>query len=102
MHRKKPNTSNLPFQKSACHAEKDKHFFKQEMKQLLKETVPRDFRLQYMDHFSPGAWGKMIHEKNMKQKISCHCPFKYKPLNTITGGKSTRGKYTGDITQGFM
>jgi hypothetical protein len=22
-----------------------------------------------------GTWGKMIHEKNLKQKISCHCPF---------------------------
>ncbi len=33
-------------------------------------------------------------KKNLKQKISCHCPFKYKPLNTITGGKSTSGKYT--------
>jgi hypothetical protein len=70
MHRKKPNTSNLPFQKSACHAEKDKHFFKQEMKQLLKETVPRDFRLQvfYLDQFPPGAWGKMIYEKKSEAK----------------------------------
>ncbi len=24
-----------------------------------------------------GAWGKVIHEKNLKQKISWHCPFKY-------------------------
>jgi hypothetical protein len=24
----------------------------------------------------PGAWGKMILEKNLKQKISWHCPFK--------------------------
>jgi hypothetical protein len=23
-----------------------------------------------------GAWGKMIHEKNLKQKISWHCPVK--------------------------
>jgi hypothetical protein len=23
-----------------------------------------------------GAWGKMIHEKNLKQNISRHCPFK--------------------------
>ncbi len=22
------------------------------------------------------AWGKVIHEKNLKQKISWHCPFK--------------------------
>jgi hypothetical protein len=67
MHRKKPNTSNLPFQKSAGHAEEDKHFLKQEMKQLLTGTVPRDFRLQvfYMVQFSPGAWGKMIHEKKI-------------------------------------
>jgi hypothetical protein len=24
-----------------------------------------------------GAWGKVIHEKNQKQKISRHCPFKH-------------------------
>ncbi len=24
-----------------------------------------------------GAWGKLIHEKNQKQKISWHCPFKW-------------------------
>jgi hypothetical protein len=24
-----------------------------------------------------GAWGKLIHEKNQKSKISWHCPFKY-------------------------
>ncbi len=24
-----------------------------------------------------GAGGKLIHEKNQKQKISWHCPFKY-------------------------
>ncbi len=24
-----------------------------------------------------GAWGKVIHEKNLKQKISWHCPFKW-------------------------
>jgi hypothetical protein len=23
-----------------------------------------------------GAWGNMIHEKNLKSKISWHCPFK--------------------------
>ncbi len=23
-----------------------------------------------------GAGGKLIHKKNQKQKISCHCPFK--------------------------
>ncbi len=23
-----------------------------------------------------GAWGKLIHEKNQKQKILWHCPFK--------------------------
>ncbi len=25
-----------------------------------------------------GAGGKLTHEKNQKQKISWHCPFKYK------------------------
>ncbi len=24
----------------------------------------------------PGAWGKLIHEKNLQSKISWHCPFK--------------------------
>jgi hypothetical protein len=24
-----------------------------------------------------GAWGKVIHEKNLKQKISWHCPFEF-------------------------
>jgi hypothetical protein len=24
-----------------------------------------------------GAWTKMIHERNLKQKVSWHCPFKY-------------------------
>jgi hypothetical protein len=23
------------------------------------------------------AWGKLIHEKNLKSKISWHCPFKF-------------------------
>ncbi len=27
-----------------------------------------------------GAWGKVIHEKNLKQKISWHCPFKLPTL----------------------
>ncbi len=25
------------------------------------------------------AWGKLIQEKNQKQKISWHCPFNYSP-----------------------
>ncbi len=29
-----------------------------------------------------GAWGKMIHEKNLKQKILWHCPFKLKELGS--------------------
>ena len=28
-----------------------------------------------------GAWGKLIHEKNQKQKISWHCPFNKCPIN---------------------
>ncbi len=42
--------------------------------------------LQYLREFSKkfemilmllsGAWGKVIHEKNLKQNISWHCPFK--------------------------
>jgi hypothetical protein len=39
-----------------------------------------------------GAGGKLIHEKNQKQKISWHCPFKvdhtftYSPLNAWASG----------------
>jgi hypothetical protein len=29
------------------------------------------------------AWGKMIHEKNQKQNISSHCPFKRDILNNF-------------------
>jgi hypothetical protein len=28
-----------------------------------------------------GAWGKLIHEKILKLKISWHCPFKLLPSN---------------------
>jgi hypothetical protein len=31
----------------------------------------------------PGAWGKLIHEKNLKSKILWHCPFKL-PLACTT------------------
>jgi hypothetical protein len=31
-----------------------------------------------------GAWGKLIHEKNLKSKISWHCPFKQP--KTVGGG----------------
>jgi hypothetical protein len=30
-----------------------------------------------------GAWGKLINEKNLKSKISWHCPFKYRKLVII-------------------
>ncbi len=34
----------------------------------------KKFETVLMDH--SGAGGKLIHEKNQKQKISWHCPFK--------------------------
>ncbi len=39
------------------------------------------------------AWGKLIHEKNQKSKISWHCPFKHGLLNFWLGaaGSSSRG-----------
>ncbi len=38
---------------------------------------PRIFKkIQMTLMLFSGAWGKMIHEKNLKQKISWHCPFK--------------------------
>ncbi len=30
-----------------------------------------------------GAWGKVIHEKNLKKKISWHCPFKPKSVQCV-------------------
>ncbi len=32
-----------------------------------------------------GAWGKLIHEKNQKQKISWHCPFKLFSFSACVG-----------------
>ncbi len=38
------------------------------------------FKKQLLGHLCKftqgGAWGKLIHEKNLKSKISWHCPFK--------------------------
>ncbi len=34
---------------------------------------PKKFEMTLM--LFSGAWGKVIHEKNLKQKISWHCPF---------------------------
>jgi hypothetical protein len=35
-----------------------------------------------------GAWGKLIHEKNQKSKISRHCPFKGLSSQIETGEES--------------
>ncbi len=50
--------------------------------------VHLELRCEYLREFSKkfetalmiysGAWGKLIHEKNQKSKISWHCPFKKK------------------------
>jgi hypothetical protein len=43
--------------------------------------------------FLSGAWGKVIHEKNLKQKISWHCPFKlWKYAKTPRGEDTSRSK----------
>jgi hypothetical protein len=34
--------------------------------------------------FFSGAWGKVIHEKNLKQKISWHCPLKESKCKKLT------------------
>ncbi len=49
------------------------------------------FTCEYLREFSKkfemtqmlfsGAWGKVVHQINLKQKISWHCPFKYKLPN---------------------
>jgi hypothetical protein len=36
-----------------------------------------------------GAWGKLIHQKTLKLKISWHCPFKYSQMRYVQGGSST-------------
>ncbi len=38
-----------------------------------------------------GTWGKLIHEKNQKSKISWHCPFKSKCF--ISTGKGGANSY---------
>jgi hypothetical protein len=39
-----------------------------------------DLKKQLLGHLCKftqgGAWGKLIYEKNLKSKISWHCPFK--------------------------
>ena len=45
------------------------------------DSVPRFFAKDFF-HES-GAWGKLIHVKNMKSKISWHCPFKVLPAWTL-------------------
>ncbi len=37
----------------------------------------REFSKKFAMILMFGAWGKVIHEKNLKQKITWHCPFKY-------------------------
>ncbi len=58
-----------------------------------------------------GAWGKLIHEKNKKSKISWHCPFKGCKIQTtipeqrifvdIAGTSSEFNRYLC-IVQGFF
>ncbi len=43
------------------------------------------------------AWGKLIHEKNQKQKISWHCPFKNNSYKCIPACKK---KHANDLLFG--
>ncbi len=38
-----------------------------------------------------GPWGKLIHEKNQKQKISWHCPFK--GVGKLEGSERVAGSW---------
>ncbi len=38
-----------------------------------------------------GAGGKLIHEKNQEQKISWHCPFKFRVPGSIPASSDTVG-----------
>jgi hypothetical protein len=47
---------------------------------ICRRTTPHaDFRKKFettlMVYRYSGAWGKLIHEKNLKTKSSWHCPF---------------------------
>ncbi len=44
-----------------------------------------------------GAEGKLIHEKNQKQKILWHCPFKCTELATVLGQYRDVGKGGGTV-----
>ncbi len=52
-----------------------------------------------------GAWGKLIHEKNQKSKISGHCPFKAKNLfsDSLKLGQNEKASeyFYGKITYSF-
>jgi hypothetical protein len=53
------------------------------MKKLLLSKMFK-FTFEYLRKFEigppppPGAWGKLIHEKNLKSKISCQTSFKFR------------------------
>ncbi len=47
-----------------------------------------------------GAWGKLIHEKNQKQKISWHCPFK-EPRNRFRSIDSARLGMVPELLKSF-
>jgi hypothetical protein len=38
-----------------------------------------------------GAWGTLIHEKNLKSKISCQTPFKIFLLFSVGAGRGLEG-----------
>ncbi len=46
-----------------------------------------------------GAGGKLIHEKNQKQKISWHCPFKVSNRDSKYGPCLTASQRITDITE---
>ncbi len=39
------------------------------------------------------AWGKLIHEKKQKQKISWHCPFKEKNISYYEAVQTVHTKH---------
>jgi hypothetical protein len=60
---------------------------------LLAPVAPCEYLREFSKKFEmtlvlfSGTWRKMIHEKNLKQKNSRHCPFKSKDGNL--GGSSS-------------
>jgi len=55
----------------------------------MAHTFSREYLREFSNKFEAvpmgysGAWGKLIHEKNLNSNISWHCPFKEKDVASL-------------------